>query len=332
MKVAMNPPLWLTFLERRFPSANSVLLHGERPILVDTGFGSDIAETQALIGAAGVPPEKIALIVNTHYHSDHVGGNHFFQNRFGTPIAAHRWDASLVNRRDREACTAAWLDQPIESYTVQQVLSEGDELSTGSVTLRVLHTPAHTLGHIALYEPHEQVLLCGDVLQRDDVAWLNPFREGAGTLERSIEVLERFAVMSIRVAYSGHGAVIDEPKTAIEAALKRYRSWLTEPEKMAWHGAKRIFAYALMLRDGLQEADVEPYLLECLWLLDFSRHIFNQAPAIFAENLLTEIVRSGAAEWRSEVDGKRLVARTPYIAPAPPVPVRLSGAVLPERW
>src|SRR5690242_12907257 len=106
----MPPPSWLTFFERPFPSANMALVRGERPVLVDTGYGGDLAGTERLLRAAGCGPERLSLIVNTHYHSDHVGGNHGLQRRHAIPIAAHRWEADLVNGRDREACGAAWLD------------------------------------------------------------------------------------------------------------------------------------------------------------------------------------------------------------------------------
>jgi glyoxylase-like metal-dependent hydrolase (beta-lactamase superfamily II) len=43
--------------------------------------------------------------------------------------------------------------------------------------LQVIHTPGHTLGHISLYAPDEQILILGDAVHGDDVAWINPFRE-----------------------------------------------------------------------------------------------------------------------------------------------------------
>src|SRR5690625_871789 len=102
------------FFERKFPSANMVLINDEKPILLDSGFGSDIEETKSLIEEAGVNVEELSLIVNTHYHSDHVGGNHYFQTNYGTDIAAHKWDASLANAADEQTGAASYLDQPIE--------------------------------------------------------------------------------------------------------------------------------------------------------------------------------------------------------------------------
>src|SRR5205807_1578835 len=124
VRPAMDLPAWLQFFERPYPSANMVLIRGPRPVLVDTGFGSDLPATEGLLHAAGVAPADLHLLVNTHYHSDHVGGNHGLQGRYGLPVAAHPWEAGPINRRDPEACGAAWLDQPVEPYTVTQPLAD----------------------------------------------------------------------------------------------------------------------------------------------------------------------------------------------------------------
>ncbi|WP_251026645.1 MULTISPECIES: hypothetical protein [unclassified Bacillus (in: firmicutes)] len=53
------------FFERKFPSANMILIKDQLPILIDTGFGSDAKVTEQLIKEAGVSPEELHLIVNS---------------------------------------------------------------------------------------------------------------------------------------------------------------------------------------------------------------------------------------------------------------------------
>lgn len=302
-----------------------VLIRGEHPVLVDTGFGGNLPETEELLREAGVPPEELALIVNTHYHCDHVGGNGGLQRRYGTPIAAHRWDADLVNRRDREVCSAEWLDQPVEPYRVDRPLSGGDEIETGSVSLRVLHTPGHTLGQVSLYAPEGRVLILGDAVHKDDVAWINPFREGAGALQRTLETLDRLAELPVHRAYSGHGPAIEDLDAAIQRARQRYTKWLDEPQKAHWHGCKRIFAYALMIKGGIPEEEIRPYLLRCPWFDDYARHGFEVEPEDFVEPLVAEMLRSGATEWREE----KLVVSAPHKTPPADWP---SGPARPKDW
>ena len=311
----MAQPAWLHLFERTFPSANMVLVRGETPVLIDTGFGSDVEQTKALLLGAGVPAERVAPVVNTHYHSDHVGGNFHLQSRYGVPIAAHRWEAGVVNSRDKEACGARWLCQPVEPYTVNRFLADGDEISAGGVMLRVLHTPGHTLGHVSLFEQREKILICGDAVHKDDVAWLNPFREGVGAVERAMDSLERLLRLGARWACSGHGKPMSDSSTALRRALQRYERWLEEPERAAWHGMKRIFAYALMIEGGLSEEEVTTYLLSSPWFTDYSAHVFGLAPEALVAPLLQEMQRSEAAAWRRAAEGRRLIALAPHQPP-----------------
>ncbi|KIV57320.1 beta-lactamase [Aneurinibacillus migulanus] len=314
------------FFQRTFPSANMILLHGKQPILVDTGFGSDISETEELLREARVKPENLSLIVNTHYHSDHVGGNYTFQTNYRIPIAAHCWEGEVINSRDQEACSAEWLDQPVEPYRVNRMLSDGDELDAGGVPVQVIHTPGHTLGHISLYAPDQQTLIVGDLFHQNDVGWINLFREGSGALQRSLISLDRLAALPICRAYSGHGPAIDDPVASIDNARRRLEKWLHTPEKVAWHGCKRIFAYALMILDGIPEEKIHEYLMTCGWFHDFSRHAFKTEPHRFVEPLLEEMIRSGAAV---RADDGRLIAGAPYTSPgsewSPTLP-------LPKQW
>jgi len=321
----MSIPDWLEFFERPFPSANTILVRGKQAMLVDSGFGSDLPATEKWLREVGTAPSELGLVLNTHYHSDHVGGNFGLQQRYNLPIAAHRWEASMVNSRNREVGSANYLDQPIEPYRVDRLLNDGDEIDTGDVTLQIIHTPGHTSGHICLYEPSEGVLICGDVLQSNDVGWINIFREGAGALQQAMDSVSKLQQLPLRQIIPGHGPTINNPAEVLAAAWRRYEKWLTEPQKMAWHGCKRIFAYKLMIGNGLNELDVRPFLLGCAWFVDYSRHFFAAYPPDFVETFVAEMTRSGAAGWQNG----RLIALTPH---HPPPPDWLRSPSQPQDW
>jgi len=283
-----------------------ILLRGDRPILVDTGFGGDVEETFDLLRGIGCAPQSLQLVVNTHYHCDHAGGNHALQTRYNIPIATHRWDANMVNSRDIEACSLNFLVQPMESYRVERPLSHDDELDTGSGVYRVLHTPGHTTGHIALYA--DGVLIAGDTIHADDVAWINPYREGANAIYQMLDTLDTLAKLPLECAYSGHGPANLNPLESLDRARRRYEKWITQPEKIGWHASKRIFTYALMLFDGLTQEEITPYLLGCPWFVDYSQHIFKTTPKSFVQPLIDELLRSGAASWQAG----NLIPNAPY--------------------
>ena len=66
-------------------------------ILVDTGAGQNKDYLFSKLRENGVEPEDIEMIVNTHCHFDHIGGNHFFPD---AKIAVHKVDAISMKNKD----------------------------------------------------------------------------------------------------------------------------------------------------------------------------------------------------------------------------------------
>ena len=120
--------------------------HPDGPVLVDTGIGpphqlidrlykpARYPLEEALAGL-GLAPKDVRLIVNTHLHFDHCGGNQFFPGR---PL--------LVQRREREAAGAPGYTLPhwVEFSDANYRLLDGDsELLPGLRVLPTRHTPGH---------------------------------------------------------------------------------------------------------------------------------------------------------------------------------------------
>jgi glyoxylase-like metal-dependent hydrolase (beta-lactamase superfamily II) len=305
-------PGWVRFVPRPYPSSNLVLLTGPTPVMLDSGYGSDAAALGELIGAAGLTVGQLALVLNSHWHSDHSGGNAWLQAR-GVPVAAARMDGEAVNRRDPSACDAEWLDQPVEQYRVDVLLDGGDRLRAGQADWEVLATPGHTPHHLSFYQPDEQLLLIGDVLHDDDVGWINLALDGPAAIGVAMQTVERLAALPTRYCLSGHGPRITDPPGAFARARSRYERMLADPQRAAWHGMKRTFAYALMISDGLPLDSVLSYLTSRAWLIDHATRVLQMTPERLAEDLLAEMRRAGAVIERDGV----LYPATPYTPPAP---------------
>jgi glyoxylase-like metal-dependent hydrolase (beta-lactamase superfamily II) len=79
-------PSWVTWQHRPFPDANLLFLPGRNPALVDSGFAGHAAQTADWVHARFV---QLALVANTPWHANHVGGNGTLQAR-GAGIAPPR--------------------------------------------------------------------------------------------------------------------------------------------------------------------------------------------------------------------------------------------------
>jgi hypothetical protein len=81
---------------------------------------------------------------------------------------------------------------------------------------------------------------------------------------------------------------------------------------MVWHGIRRIFGFALMIRDGIPVDEVEPYLHACSWLTGAAR-LLGTSTEVFAAELIDKMLRSGATTLRD----KRLHATAEHTPVAP---------------
>ncbi|MFD9611590.1 MBL fold metallo-hydrolase [Streptomyces sp. NPDC059083] len=286
-------PSWASWWQRPFPDANTLLLHGRSPALVDSGFVGHARETADWARAR---TGTIELVVNTHWHSDHVGGNALLQAG-GAGIAAGAPEAEAIARRDPGCCSAEYLDQPVAPYTVDVALDDGQVLRLGDTDWEVVRTPGHTPGHLSLWEPGERLLVVGDALSDYDVGWVNLALDGPGAAATALSSLQRMADLDPRVILPSHGPVPTDTGAAFDAALRRGRRLVDDPDGAIWYGARRILAFALMIRDGIPAAEVEPYLHARAWLTDAAR-LLRRTPEELAEELVTSMLSGGGIVLR----------------------------------
>jgi glyoxylase-like metal-dependent hydrolase (beta-lactamase superfamily II) len=300
-------PAWVTWQPRPFPDANLLLLHGREPALVDSGFVGHAEQTAAWARAQS---GHVALVVNTHWHSDHVGGNGLLQ-AMGAGIAAGTADAEAVARRDPGCCLAEYLDQPVSPYTVDEPLRDEQIIRLGDADWQVVHTPGHTPGHLALWQPEERLLAVGDALSDYDVGWVNIALDGPDAATTALASLQRLADLAPRVVLPAHGPIPADPAAAFAAALRRTQRLVDDPAGAVWYGARRVFAFALMIRDGIPADEVEPYLHARAWLTDAAR-LLGRTPEALAAELVDTMLRSGAIVLR---DGRlRAAAEHTHVA------------------
>lgn len=110
---------------------------------------------------------NIKYIILTHGHSDHICGVNEHKAEFP--------DAKIVAYKDEEAM----LENPNlnqspgfgEPYSTKAdiLVSDGDELKVGDVTLKFIHTPGHTEGGMCIYVKEAKALFSGDTLFRQSI-------------------------------------------------------------------------------------------------------------------------------------------------------------------
>lgn len=286
-------PSWLSWQPRPFPDSNLLLVHGREPALVDSGFVGHAEQTADWIRAH---TQRLDLVVNTHWHSDHVGANGLLQAG-GAGIAASAPDASALARRDPGCCQAEYFDQPVDPYTVDEPLEDGQLLRLGDTDWQVVRTPGHTPGHLALWQPDERLLAVGDALSDYDVGMVNIALDGPEVSTVALDSLRRLTDLAPRVLLPSHGPIPTDTGAAFAAALRRAQRLVDDPDGAVWYSARRLFAYALMIRGGIAVAAVETYLHDRAWLQDAAR-LLNRDAEDFATELIESMLRGGSVVLR----------------------------------
>ena len=140
-------------------ATNSYLVEDEtsnEAVLIDAPHEVAAKVASALKGGA-----RLAYLLNTHGHWDHVGDNAAVVSAFGAKLAIHSADAGML-----EDGGAYGFDLPfkVPASTPSRMLAEGDNLEFGSCSLAVFHTPGHTAGSICFYDEKGGNLFSGDTL------------------------------------------------------------------------------------------------------------------------------------------------------------------------
>lgn len=102
----------------------------------------------------------LKVIINTHGHFDHVSGNKALKKATGADLMIHPKDAPMLAQLSSGA--AMWGMQSEDSPEPDKLLNDGDTVTVGSITFRVLYTPGHTPGGISLHA--DKSVFVGDTL------------------------------------------------------------------------------------------------------------------------------------------------------------------------
>jgi glyoxylase-like metal-dependent hydrolase (beta-lactamase superfamily II) len=197
--------------------SNIYLIIDEVVTLIDAGTGMNFKTVAQNMGKFNLKPSDIELLINTHCHFDHIGGDRDFIKAADCEVAIHELEAELLRKGDQIITLAGGLSgrRRLEPTEVARELHEGDWIDLGEFRLQVLHTPGHTSGSISLFEPKQRLLFTGDTIFSDGIGRVDLPTGDAEALQASIK---RLAKLKVQKMYPGHGPSVE--KNAHERILK----------------------------------------------------------------------------------------------------------------
>ncbi|MBN2483348.1 MAG: MBL fold metallo-hydrolase [Candidatus Omnitrophica bacterium] len=146
------------------------LIYGDKVYLIDSGVKGSEKAIFDYVNATGRDPHDIDMLILTHSHPDHIGAAQAIQEQTGCMIAAHKGERDWIENIDLQ-----FKERPIPGFygfvggsvEIDRILEENEILKlSGGISLKVIPTPGHSRGSIALYLEQERTLFAGDAILR----------------------------------------------------------------------------------------------------------------------------------------------------------------------
>jgi glyoxylase-like metal-dependent hydrolase (beta-lactamase superfamily II) len=302
------PPQLHVFV-RDWLSANNILLRSEAGhVLIDTGYVSHAPLTLALLASPrGVGAAPIAQVVNTHCHSDHMGGNAAVQRRYGCTIAVPIGEAPHIEAWDGRALWLDYADQAAERFTADHAIRPGERHVWGDLAWDAIAAPGHDMGALCFYNAEHRILISGDALWEHGFGLVMPPEVEPRALPSTRATLDVLAALDVRVVIPGHGEPFRDVAAALERAYRRVEAFEADPMRLVRHALKVMLTFTLLDRRSLVLADLPGYVERVGMYREFNARYFRQTPAELAAFLVQELTRAGVVR----IEGGRILPVAP---------------------
>jgi glyoxylase-like metal-dependent hydrolase (beta-lactamase superfamily II) len=290
-------PPGVTVLKRGWLSSNNILICGpDDCALVDSGYATHTTQTLAL-AAAHLGKRQLDVLVNTHLHSDHCGGNAALQARYpGLQTLIPPGQAKHVTAWDPYALSYTPTGQRCDRFSFSATLQPGKEIELGGLRWQIHAAPGHDPNSVVLFEPQSRLLLSADALWENGFGVVFPELDGDDAFTEVSATLDLIESLNPHTAIPGHGSPFSDVPGALARARNRLDSFVQHPAKHLRYAAKVMVKFKLLEAqsiavDALIAWAATTDLLVQLHRGDHSQLKFDK----WITKLIDELVSSGAA-------------------------------------
>lgn len=237
----------ITVLERGWLSSNNVLLLGDGPsALVDSGYCTHADQTVQLV-QDGLEGRPLEVLLNTHLHSDHCGGNAALQRLFPSlKTLIPPGQASAVANWDPVALTYEPTGQLCPAFRHQGLLQPGQAFQLGHNLWEVHAAKGHDPHSVVLFQRELRILISADALWENGFGIVFPELEGIDAFDDVANTLDLIENLAPSIIIPGHGAVFFDTVGALSRARSRLTQFVTDPAKHRRHALKVLIKFKLL--------------------------------------------------------------------------------------
>ena len=289
------PPQMHVFV-RDWLSANFVVLRsGDGGVVIDSGYGKHAPLTLALVASRmGLDGAPLAKLVNTHCHSDHMGGNAALHRAYGCAIAVPAGEAPLIAAWDQRRLLLDYAGQRAERFVATEILEPGSTHVWGDLEWRLFAAPGHDMAALVFFNDEHRILISGDALWQNGYGFVMPPDIDPDGLPATRATLDLIAGLDVRRVIPGHGEPFADVDDALARAYRRTEAFEAEPLRLARHALKVVLVFALLDHERLPLAGMPDYVARVEMFREFNARYYKLSPETLAEQLVSELERTGA--------------------------------------
>ena len=187
---------------------NAFLVGRDPAYLIDPGptDPNEQARLFTLLDARMNAGARLAGVLLTHHHSDHIGATNAVVRRYGVTVFAHPWTARALAAKvkvDHEIGESAVLDLGVAPHG-------------RAWRLEAVHTPGHAPGHLCFYEATYRLLFVGDMASTISSVVITP---PDGDIREYLDSLRRLLALPARLLLPAHGSVSARPNFVLDECI-----------------------------------------------------------------------------------------------------------------
>jgi glyoxylase-like metal-dependent hydrolase (beta-lactamase superfamily II) len=264
-------------------------------VLVDSGYCTHRERTLEILASRdGFDRQPIERLVNTHCHSDHMGGNAAVASAYGCRITIPAGEVKHVDPWTPQSVWMDELDQRADPFRFDDTIAAGEAFEGGGFEWEAYAAPGHDMDALMFFEPVHRILISGDALWENGMGFIWPMEGANPCIAAAHETLTVIERLDPAVVIPGHGDVFAGAKASIANVRSRLDAFARDPQKNARHGTKVMFVFALLDREAMKVDEVPAYLGRVPFYREVSERFLGLRPADLAEWLLAELARAGA--------------------------------------
>ena len=298
--MALSLPASIRVIVRGWLNCNQVVLLAPNDnVLVDSGYCTHREQTLELLASpVGLDKQPLERLINTHCHSDHMGGNAAGASGYGCRVTIPAGEVKNVVPWTPQSAWMEEFDQRADPFHFDDTLAPGDTFDAAGLTWEAHAAPGHDMDALVFFEPTHRILISGDALWENGMGFVWPGAAPNPYIDAAREALDTIERLDPAVVIPGHGVPFAGAAGSIANVRSRLDAFERDPARNARHAVKVMFVFALLDRGAMAVADVAGYLERVPCYRPLAERFLGTAPRALATWLVEDLRRLGAIEVR----------------------------------